>query len=60
MYSAESYTAASKLTKPAWGIILGVGVAAQIVLGGVIGLITLPFTIAAWCTSPTCVRRWRR
>lgn len=47
MYSAESYTAASKLTKPAWAIGLGVGVAAQIVLGGVIGLITLPFTIAA-------------
>jgi Protein of unknown function (DUF2516) len=47
MYSAESYPAAGKLTKPAWGIILGIGLVAQIVLGGVIGLVTLVFTIAA-------------
>jgi hypothetical protein len=47
MYSAESYQAANRLTKPAWAIILGVGLAVQIVIGGVIGLIGLPFTIAA-------------
>jgi hypothetical protein len=48
LYSAESYNAANKLSKPAWAIILGVGVAAQIALGGVIGLITLVFTVAAF------------
>lgn len=48
MYSAESYNAANKLNKPAWAIILGVGLAAQIVLGGVIGLISLAFTVAAF------------
>ena len=47
MYSAEAYDAANKLTKPAWNIILGVGVAAQLVLGGTLGLISLAFTIAA-------------
>ncbi|WP_243059064.1 DUF2516 family protein [Nocardioides sp. SR21] len=47
MYSAESYSAANKLSKAAWAIILGVGLAAQIVLGGVIGLISLAFTVAA-------------
>ncbi|GAA4379508.1 DUF2516 family protein [Nocardioides caricicola] len=48
MYSGESYNAANKLSKPAWTIILGVGLAAQIVLGGVIGLISLAFTVAAF------------
>lgn len=47
MYSKASYEAANRLTKPAWGIILGVGLAVQIVIGGVIGLINIPFTIAA-------------
>lgn len=47
MYSAQAYDAANKLTKPAWTIILGLGVAVQLVLGGTIGLITLIFTIAA-------------
>jgi len=48
MYSAESYDAANKLSKPAWAIILGVGLVAQMVLGGVIGLISLVFTVAAF------------
>ena len=48
MYSAQAYDAANKLTKPAWTIILGLGVAVQLVMGGAIGLITLAFTIAAF------------
>lgn len=47
MYSAAAYDAANKLTKPAWNIILGLGVVAQLVLGGALGLIGLAFTIAA-------------
>ncbi|MGB0102226.1 MAG: DUF2516 family protein [Nocardioides sp.] len=47
LYSAESYSAANKLTKPAWAIILGLGVTAQVVLGG-LGIINLAFTIAAF------------
>jgi Protein of unknown function (DUF2516) len=48
-YSAESYTAANKLTKPAWAIILGLGLAVQILLGGgPIGLLNIVFTIAAF------------
>ncbi|CAB4695582.1 MAG: DUF2516 family protein [Actinobacteria bacterium] len=47
-YSAESYSAANKLTKPAWTIILGVGVAVQLlVLGSPTFLLNLVFTIAA-------------
>lgn len=46
-YSGEAYNAANKLTKPAWAIGLGVGLAVQLVLGGVIGLVSLAFTIAA-------------
>ena len=30
LWSAESYTAAGKLTKPAWTIILGLGLAVQV------------------------------
>ncbi|MGB0102354.1 MAG: DUF2516 family protein [Nocardioides sp.] len=47
LYSAQSYSAANKLTKPAWAIILGLGVTAQVVLGG-LGIINLAFTIAAF------------
>jgi hypothetical protein len=32
LWPAESYTAANKLTKPAWLAILGVGLAAQVLL----------------------------
>jgi hypothetical protein len=49
MWSAEHYAAAGKLTKPAWTIILGVGVVVHLVLGGgPIGLLNLAFTIAAF------------
>lgn len=48
MYSAESYTAANRLTKPAWTIILGLGLAVQLVIGGPLGLINIVFTIAAF------------
>ena len=47
MYSAEAYSAANKLTKPAWTIILGLGVLVQIVLGGPLFL-SIAFTIAAF------------
>lgn len=47
MYSAESYPAAGKLTKPAWAIGLGLGVVVQVVMGGVLGLVNIAFTIAA-------------
>ena len=49
MYSKESYTAANKLTKPAWCAILGLGMAAALVfVSSPIGLINLVFTIAAF------------
>ena len=47
-YSAEAYSAANKLTKAAWTIILGLGLVAQVVFGGPIGLVNLAFTIAAF------------
>jgi hypothetical protein len=47
LYSAESYPAANKLTKPAWCIILGLGVAVTFVrLGGL--TLQLVSTIAAF------------
>jgi hypothetical protein len=47
LFSSEAYTAAGKLTKPAWCIILGLGVALQLV-GSPIGFISIAFTIAAF------------
>lgn len=47
-YSSEAYDAANKLTKAAWTIILGVGVAVQLVLGGVLGILNLAFVVAAF------------
>ena len=49
-FSAESYQAAGKLTKPAWGAILGLGVLVQLVLVGSspLNLLSLVFTIAAF------------
>ena len=44
-FSTESYVAAGKLTKPAWSIILGLGVVLQLILLG--SLLNLAFTIAA-------------
>ncbi len=48
LYSAEAYNAANKLTKPAWAIILGLGLVVQVVLGGPLGIVNLAFTIAAF------------
>jgi hypothetical protein len=47
MYSSAAYEAAGKLTKPAWCIILGLGVALTFIpIGGM--LLTLVSTIAAF------------
>jgi hypothetical protein len=47
LYSAEAYSAANKLTKPAWCIILGLGVAVAIVFQSPLGFLSIAFTIAA-------------
>lgn len=46
MYSADAYEAAGKLTKPAWCLILGLGVALQLLIGS--GILNIVFTIAAF------------
>jgi hypothetical protein len=47
-FSDEAYRAAGKMNKAAWTIILGLGVAAQIVLAGSpLNLINLALTVAA-------------
>lgn len=46
-FSSEAYHAAGKLTKPAWCIILGLGVVLQMI-GSPIGIISIAFTIAAF------------
>jgi len=46
-FSAEAYSAANKLTKPAWTIILGIGVAVQLIVGG-FGILNLAFIVAAF------------
>lgn len=48
LWSGEHYTAAGKLTKPTWTIILGLGLVVQILLPGIINLLNLVFTIAAF------------
>ena len=48
LWSAEAYHAANRLTKPAWTIILGLGVVVQIVFGGVLGILNLVFIVAAF------------
>jgi multisubunit Na+/H+ antiporter MnhG subunit len=48
MFSPDHYRAADKLTKPAWVAILGLGVAAQVLMPDVRGLINLAFTIAVF------------
>ena len=48
MFTPEHYKAADKLTKPAWVAILGLGVAAQLLVPSPIGLLNLAFTIAAF------------
>ena len=46
LYSNESYVAAGKLTKPAWTLILGLGVVIQVVITS--GILNIAFTIAAF------------
>ncbi len=47
-YSDDAYRAAGKLNKMAWCVILGLGVAAQVVLAGSpLNLINLAMTVAA-------------
>ncbi len=45
LWSAESYEAAGKLTKPTWTILLGIGVVLQLV--PIIFILSLVFTIVA-------------
>jgi Protein of unknown function (DUF2516) len=47
LFSGEAYKAAGKLTKPAWCIILGLGVVLQMI-GSPIGILSIVFTIAAF------------
>ncbi len=47
-FSAQSYEAAGKLTKPAWSIILGLGVVLQLLFSGGLFILSLAFTIAAF------------
>lgn len=47
LFSSEAYQAVGKLTKPAWCIILGLGVVLQMISPG-IGLLGIVFTIAAF------------
>lgn len=48
LYPAQAYPAASRGTKAAWTIGLGLGLAAQILLMTPLNLINLAFTIAAF------------
>ena len=48
-FTPQHYEAAGKLTKPAWVAILGLAVAANVILlGSPIGLVNLAFTIATF------------
>jgi len=48
-FSGEAYSAGDKLSKAAWVAILGLGLAAQLILlGNPLSLIHLAFTIAAF------------
>lgn len=46
LHSPQAYEAANKLTKPAWNVILGIGLAVH-VIGIPIPFVNLAFTIAA-------------
>jgi hypothetical protein len=48
LYPTEAYPAASRGTKAAWTIGLGIGLAAQILIPTPLNLINLAFTIAAF------------
>ncbi len=47
VYPPQAYDATGKLTKPAWSVILGLGLVAQLLVGG-LGIINLVFTVAAF------------
>jgi uncharacterized membrane protein len=47
VYPTQAYEATGKLTKPAWSVILGLGLVAQLLMGG-LGIINLIFTVAAF------------
>lgn len=46
-FSGEAYEAAGKLTKPAWSLILGIGVVLHF-LTGFLGILGIIFTVAAF------------
>jgi len=49
LFSSEAYTTGGKLTKPAWCAILGLGLAAQLLLiTSPLNILHLAFTIAAF------------
>lgn len=49
LFPAQAYEAAGKLSKPAWCIILGIGLVLQLLLlGSPISLLNIAFTIAAF------------
>lgn len=48
LYPTEAYPAASRGTKAAWTIGLGIGLVAQILLTSPLGIINLAFTVAAF------------
>jgi hypothetical protein len=48
LYPSEAYPAASRGTKAAWTIGLGLGLVAQILMTAPIGIINLAFTVAAF------------
>jgi hypothetical protein len=48
LFPAEAYEAAGKLSKPAWAIILGLGMVISVLAVGMPLLISLAFTVAAF------------
>lgn len=47
-FPAEAYAAAGKLTKQTWSLILGIGLALQLVFPAPLGLFNIAFLIAAF------------
>lgn len=47
MWSPQHYEASGKLTKVAWCLILGLGLLAQVLIGGPANLVNIAFTVAA-------------
>ncbi|GGD07040.1 DUF2516 family protein [Nocardioides daphniae] len=46
-FPAPAYEASSKFTKVGWGIILGLGLAAQLIIWNPIGIVNILFLVAA-------------